>query len=105
MQLRYDLETYRPLYPASPHFDKCLDELVQLQGVLGSLRDIEVSLELAPEAAESPALLAVLKSDYERHWAAFVARREAALRPELRSNFLAALFQPTPVALGVGAGL
>lgn len=63
--MRYALESFQPLYAASPPFQRFLDELVLLQQALGAARDIEVALELAPEAARCPALLAVLREDYE----------------------------------------
>jgi hypothetical protein len=94
------MEAYAPLYAAVPAYSTQVAALAALQGHVGSMRDIEVSLESLPELVGCPALCAALQRSHAAAWAAFRAGREPLLAPRGR----AALYNSILCVAGGGFG-
>ena len=98
-EIRYSMEFFSPLYRASPAFEARIASLVSIQTTLGCMHDIEVCLETVPAATKQPALVAVLRADYERLWETFQATRASMAGSPAKASWLGALMEvPLPDA-------
>ena len=94
------MEAYAPLYAAVPAYSTQVAALAALQGHVGRMRDIEVSLESLPELVGCPALCSALQRSHAAAWTAFRAGREPLLAPRGR----AALYNSILCVAGPGFG-
>ena len=79
------MEAFAPLYASVPAFSAQLAALAALQASVGTMRDIEVSLESLPELVACPGLCGALQGAHGAAWAAFRAGREPLLDPRGRA--------------------
>jgi hypothetical protein len=94
------MEAYAPLYAGVPAYAAQLAALSALQAHIGTMRDVEVSLETLPELVACPQLCGALCGAHAAAWAAFRAGREPILSTRGRAALLGA-FLATP---GSGSG-
>ncbi len=100
-EVRYMMEAYAPLYDAVPAYAAQMAALSALQAHIGTMRDVEVSLQSLPELVFCPAICGALQAAHAGAWAAFRTGREPMLSPRGR----AALYNAILAAGGGGSGV
>jgi CHAD domain-containing protein len=96
-EARYRMELFSPLFDASPStFQEQLSAILELQGALGTMHDVQVCLAAQPRLADCGALAAALTEAHDDAWATFRRGRAALLAPAGRHAFARALLLPPP---------